>query len=109
MQKRDFRVKYNVRPIESEGDHWYGIITGQEKPISKKKKDKHERQFYRTYYKEHKKNMQLDNYTDLVGCFNVNMQIEGDVKITCPLRSAFIYNMNSSDHKHPHSIIPSYI
>ena len=53
--------------------------------------------------------MQLDNYTDLVGCFNVNMQIEGDVKITCPLRSAFIYNMNSSDHKHPHSIIPSYI
>lgn len=41
--------------IESEGDHWYGIITGQEKPIKKKKKDKHERQFYRTYYKEHKK------------------------------------------------------
>ena len=24
--------------IESEGDHWYGIITGQEKPIIKKKK-----------------------------------------------------------------------
>lgn len=24
-----------------------------------------------------KKNMQLDNYTDLVGYFNVNMQIEG--------------------------------
>ena len=24
--------------IESEGDHWYGIITGQEKPIDKKKK-----------------------------------------------------------------------
>ena len=36
------------------------------------------------------KNMQLDNYTDLVGCFNVNMQIEGGVKIRCPLRSAFI-------------------
>ena len=55
------------------------------------------------------KNMQLDNYTDLVGCFNVNMQIEGGVQITCPLRSAFIYNKNSSDHKHPHSIIASYI
>ena len=43
--------------IESEGDHWYGIITGQEKPINKqtKKKDKHKRQFYKTYYKEHKK------------------------------------------------------
>lgn len=53
--------------------------------------------------------MQLDNYTDLVGCFNVNMQIEGGVKITCPLRSAFIYNMNSSDHNLPHSIIASYI
>ena len=53
--------------------------------------------------------MQLDNYTDLVGCFNGNMQIEGGVKITCPLRSAFIYNMNSSDHKHPHSIIASYM
>ena len=51
--------------------------------------------------------MQLDNYTDLVGCFNGNMQLEGGVKITCPLRSAFIYNMNSSDHKHPHSIIAS--
>ena len=53
--------------------------------------------------------MQLDNYTDLVGCFNGNMQIEGGVKITCPLRSAFIYNMNSSDHDHPHSIIANYI
>ena len=65
--------------IECEGDHWYGIITGQEKPINKQtnKKDKHKRQFYKTYYKEHKKKMQLDNYTDLVGCFNVNMQIEG--------------------------------
>ena len=47
------------------------------KTNKQQKKDKHERQFYKTYYKEHKKNMQLDNYTDLVGYFNVNMQIEG--------------------------------
>ena len=26
--------------LESEGDHWYGIITGQEKPKNKKKKEK---------------------------------------------------------------------
>ena len=26
--------------IESEGDHWYGIITGQEKPINKQTKKK---------------------------------------------------------------------
>ena len=56
---------------------WNNHRTRKTNKQTNKKKDKHKRQFYKTYYKEHKKKMQLDNYTDLVGCFNVNMQIEG--------------------------------
>lgn len=66
--------------IESEGDHWYGIITGQEKPINKQTKKKiniNDNFTKHTTKNKKKKKMQLDNYTDLVGCFNVNMQIEG--------------------------------
>ena len=97
--------------IESEGDHWYGIITGQEKPINEKKikKINMNDNFTEHTTKNKKKYATWQLHRSCRVSFNVNMQIEGGVKITCPLRSGFIYNMNSSDHKHPHSIIASYI